>query len=414
MTYILSILLTAATILFTACGTAPVETAPAVSLEDLPSYVVVRPERTSDTLIAASADLYKLFREISTSIVFKDDYLSARDPDPVPDLEILIGSTNRPESAAFIESLAPDEYGYTLAGRKILIAGTSDLHTVRAVALFAENILSRTPENGIFYSAADNLTVTDSRSADALTAMSFNILCNPMEKPRTERVCRMIADYLPDTFGVQEATPAWMKLLNREFGELYACVGEGRDGGDSGEYSAIFYKKDTFTLLDSGTKWLSDTPDTVSKVEESSLNRIFTYALLERTADSTPLMVVNTHFDHTSDTARERQAGVLADFLADYTSVYPVVLTGDFNTTPHTPAYEEILDAGVADASDIAETASEAMTFTNFGATGKMIDFIFVTDSRILVREYRVCNEKIDGEYPSDHHPILIEYVPVG
>ena len=26
------------------------------------------------------------------------------------------------------------------------------------------------------------------------------------------------------------------------------------------------------------------------------------------------------------------------------------------------------------------------------------------------VAEYSVCNEKINGDYPSDHHPVLIKY----
>ncbi len=415
-------------VLLTACGTSvsdetsgePTETVSVtdntsvITIEQLPSYDVVRPEKASELLVSATSDLYKEFRNISTDITLKDDYYRADLPEyAMGDCEILIGNTNRPESTAFIESLDPGEYGYTFMDGKLLIAGTTDLYTAKAVELFVETILARTPTDGIFYSSTDDLIILDERSGESLTAMSFNVLCSKMEKPRLERVYKILTDYLPDTFGVQEATPEWMNLLEREFGDTYAYVGEGRDGGDNGEYSAIFYNKTQFTLLESGTKWLSDTPDKVSKVEESSLNRIFTYAILERTVDNTPLMIVNTHFDHTSDTARERQASVLADFLDDYTDKYPVILTGDFNTIAHTTAYEEILTGGVTDSADLAETSAPAMTFTNFGTTGKVIDFIFVTENSVMVKDYRVCNEKIDGDYPSDHHPVLIEYIPV-
>ena len=81
--------------------------------------------------------------------------------------------------------------------------------------------------------------------------------------------------------------------LNGNLGELYASVGQGRDGGVDGEYSAIFYNKTKFSVLESGTKWLSDTPDKVSKVPESSLNRIFTYALLQRSTDNMKIMFAN-------------------------------------------------------------------------------------------------------------------------
>ena len=215
-------------------------------------------------------------------------------------------------------------------------------------------------------------------------------------------------------WGVQEATPQWIKLLDKEFGDLYEYVGEGRDGGNSGEYSAIFYNKTKFTVLESGTKWLSDTPDKVSKVPESSLNRIFTYALLRRLSDDKDIMFVNTHFEHTSDKARERQAAVLQNFLLEYTDDYPLVLTGDFNTTYSSKAFDLVQQGNVSDSMTLSETTYPGPTFTNFGTANSIIDFIFVTPDTITVNDYRVCDEKINGDFPSDHHPVLIEYIPVG
>ena len=333
--------------------------------------------------------------------------------EPVPDseveqdYEILVGMTNR--TTAY-PNLADDESYIGIRDTTVQLGGNSVTALLNAVneltGMFEPKAKTITLDL-----AEDNICAFDTT---VMTAMSFNVLCSKMEKTRIERVCQIIKNYMPDTFGVQEATPEWMRLLDREFGDLYGYVGEGRDGGDSGEYSAIFYNKSLFSVLDSGTKWLSDTPDKVSKVEESSLNRIFTYALLERIADGMQIMVVNTHFEHTSDEARDRQAEVLADFLDDYTVEYPLILTGDFNTTYGTNAYSTILDSGMTDSGEIAGTASPASTFTNFGAASTIIDFIFVTEGSVTVNDYRVCNEKIDGDFPSDHHPVLIEYVPVG
>lgn len=529
----------------TVTETLPEESAaiPAITLDDIVSYSLVRSEDASADLISSASDLYKELREISTNITFKDDYYRADLPDyAMGEYEILVGETNRPESAAFIETLRTEDYGYVLQDNKILIAGATDEYTIKAVSLFVRNVLRGDMSDGIFYSAEDdtieigsypldsltigetpiqNYTIVYPKNGDCsellcaerlvsaiadvtgyrlepvpdseeaqdyeilvgmtnrtnaypnladdesyigirdttvqlggnsvtallnavneltgmfepkaktialdlaednissfdttvMTAMSFNVLCSKMEPARIDRVYQIIKNYMPDTFGVQEATPEWIRLLNGELGDLYGYVGKGRDGGDSGEYSAIFYNKSLFNVLDSGTKWLSDTPDKVSKVEESSLNRIFTYALLERIADGTEIMVVNTHFDHTSDEARDRQAEILADFLDEYTDEYPLILTGDFNTTYGTSAYSKILDSGVTNSSEIAETAYLASTFTSFGTASKIIDFIFVTEGSITVNDYRVCNEEIDGDFPSDHHPVLIQYVPVG
>ena len=129
--------------------------------------------------------------------------------------------------------------------------------------------------------------------------MSFNVWVSGKTTERNERVLNMVLKYLPDTIGFQEVDPVWLSTLKSGLKDQYDFVGEGRNGGSSGEYNPIFYKKDLFTLVDSGTRWLSNTPTVVSKVEESSLNRIYTYALLERKSDGKRIMVVNTHFDHT-------------------------------------------------------------------------------------------------------------------
>ena len=514
-----------------------------ISAEDITKYSLVRSEYASDELISAASDLYKELRNISSDIRYKDDYFRADLPEyAMGEYEILVGATNRPESAEFIRTLRTKDYGYTMLDGKIVIAGASDEYTAMAVRKFRRDIVNGDYSDGIFYSEEDNFLETGTYPLDsltiagvpieeftivctadgdcserlcaerlssaiadatgylletaedgpdvyekailvgmtsmtpaypnmapdesyigvsgttvqlggtnaaaminavgeltamfepkeknitleltgdnfykfdnsAMTAMSFNILYKMDDKARIARVYEIIRKYLPDTFGVQEATPQWMKLLDREFGELYDFVGEGRDGGNSGEYSAIFYNKTKFELLDSGTKWLSATPDRVSKVPESSLNRVYTYALLKRLTDGLEIMVVNTHFDHTSDTARERQAEFLRDFLLEYTDGYPVILSGDFNTTYSTKAFDIVLGGGVTDSMSISEETSPGATFTSFGSANSIIDFIFVTDDRITVRDYRVCNEKIDGEFPSDHHPVLIEYIPVG
>ena len=59
--------------------------------------------------------------------------------------EILVGKTNREETAEFLSSLTPWQWGYALIGTKIVIAGHSDETTAEAVDAFIENIVKRTP-----------------------------------------------------------------------------------------------------------------------------------------------------------------------------------------------------------------------------------------------------------------------------
>lgn len=149
-----------------------------------------------------------------------------------------------------------------------------------------------------------------------LVAGSYNIRCDtPVDGDnawpyRKERVEALIRFYGFDVLGVQEAKPSQMSDLRAMPG--FASVGVGRDGGDRGEYSAIFYRTDRLRVLDSGTFWLSETPDTVSKGWDAALNRICTWAKMKDRRTGRVFYFFNTHFDHVGREARLRSAELLA------------------------------------------------------------------------------------------------------
>lgn len=246
---------------------------------------------------------------------------------------------------------------------------------------------------------------------DNMSAMSFNIYCAKLTTDRMNRVITMMSKYTPDTIGIQEATLQWINYLNSNLGSKYAIVGCGRDGGTSGEYSAIMYNKHVFNLVDSGTRWLSDTPLSVSKYSESLYNRIMTYALLERKDNGERMLVINTHLDYpTNSTAlRVKQYNVIQSFINSYTD-YPTIITGDFNDQPGSSVYNTVTSNGFYDSAKNAAVRYEASTFTNFGAASQTLDYAFFSANDYDLRYYKVCNEMINGDYPSDHHPVYVRY----
>ena len=61
-------------------------------------------------------------------------------------------------------------------------------------------------------------------------------------KHKTKKhVISLIKEEKPDVLGIQEGLPHQIKYLSNQLDE-YSMIGEGRDGGDNGEYSAIYYK----------------------------------------------------------------------------------------------------------------------------------------------------------------------------
>lgn len=246
--------------------------------------------------------------------------------------------------------------------------------------------------------------------------MSFNIRCGEFTPERTELVIQMINTYKPSSVGFQEATDGWVNALVQGIGDEYGCVSCGRNADRHGEATPVFYLKSRFKAVESGTKWMSDTPDVPgSKIQESSLPRIFTYVLLEEIGTGGRCIHVNTHLEHTSEEARIKQINVLikeVKKIGDKNT--SLVLTGDFNCYTTETTYEKVIDSGLTDAMTIAKKKEEGPTYHGYGKASELIDFIFVESEKTEVDFYRVCTETFlysDGSiaYPSDHNPVIID-----
>lgn len=255
------------------------------------------------------------------------------------------------------------------------------------------------------------------KDENATRVMSFNVRCaNDGEQTITNRskvAVEMLNEYAPDSFGVQECTPRWRRILKRNLGDRYACVGKARDPyGPFTEYSSIYYLKDKYNLIDSGTFWLSETPDKpYSKSFDTSCCRIATWAVLENKESGVRYTHINTHLDHVLDSTRDAQMQVLINRVLEITGDGSVVMTGDFN------AYEDDSVYAVAcetfnDTKYIAKNTDDGPTFTKYGTkegAGKgAIDFIFVSKG-IEAQNYKIIRNTVEGIYPSDHFPIVAD-----
>ena len=120
-----------------------------------------------------------------------------------------------------------------------------------------------------------------------LNVMTFNIrygTANDGENRwdnRRNMVLDVLQNHSPDVVGLQEALRFQLDQIRSALPE-FAEVGVGRDDGNTaGEYAALLYRRDRFALLDSGTFWLSDTPNVpASKHWGNSITRICTWARL--------------------------------------------------------------------------------------------------------------------------------------
>ena len=254
--------------------------------------------------------------------------------------------------------------------------------------------------------ALDDPEIRENLYRDSLTVMSFNLWGWKRTSERDERIIKLLYETLPDTIGFQEDLPGLVKMFEKEL-PFYGHVGVPVNGND-GASCSVFYLKDKFEVVDYGTKWLSATPDVMSKFDESSENRIVTYVTLICKATGETFTHVNTHLEHTNNAARELQADVMLNVIGEIEGT--VIMTGDFNSSKPSGPINKYLEAGYKDSSTVANKAQIGPTFHGGDGTAiSTIDFIFVNDG-IEVLEYKVCNEQVDGGYVSDHHPIYAEY----
>lgn len=135
---------------------------------------------------------------------------------------------------------------------------------------------------------------THAKPENAVRIMSFNILSERFGENsvinRKEAVAKTIAEYYPDSFGAQECTTLWMAYLKQQLPE-YGSVGElSTEVPFLGGYSPVFYLKNKYDVVDSGTFWLSEIPDVSSLGWDAGSIRVCTWVILQTNspASNTP------------------------------------------------------------------------------------------------------------------------------
>jgi endonuclease/exonuclease/phosphatase family metal-dependent hydrolase len=267
-------------------------------------------------------------------------------------------------------------------------------------------------------------TATTVRATPPLRVMTFNIRYDtPRDSGnawphRKDWVAGLVKFHEADVVGVQEALAHMLTDLDARL-PGFARVGVGRtDGKTRGEFSAILYDTRRLALLDSGTFWLSPTPEAVgSKGWDAAIERVATWARFRDRATGCSHVHLNTHFDHMGEQARQESARLIRRQLASLAGDLPIVMTGDLNAVPSSVAYRTLtrdtIAGAVAPLLDAFSTSRSGhygptSTWTAFRAIepGRRIDYILVS-SAVTVRTHGALPDSWDGRFPSDHLPVL-------
>lgn len=262
--------------------------------------------------------------------------------------------------------------------------------------------------------------ITTEASSGPLRMMSFNLRYAAANDPypwqtRRALVQEVIENRQPDVIGTQEGLHQQIIDMQNDLPD-YEWIGVGREGGQLGEYMAVFYNPDRLQPLEHSHFWLSDTPAVISSATwGNKIPRMVTWVRFQDLQTSKTFYFLNTHFDHQSEVSRQASADLIMERLADFDPDVPVVITGDFNASPTSMSHSIFTDGGLEDSMLSADQTVNGNlgTYHNYGdATGggpsRRIDWIMHSD-QVDVSHSEIITFSKNGQYPSDHFPVIIE-----
>jgi len=255
--------------------------------------------------------------------------------------------------------------------------------------------------------------------AQTVTVGSFNVRYdNPRDSgnlwsTRLPRVAALIAFHDFDIVGTQEGLQHQLEGMQALL-PGYTYYGIGRDDGAfKGEHSAIFIKKDAFTILDKGDFWLSETPTQPGFGWDARINRICSWVLIQHKVTHKKMYCFNVHYDHQAMIARKESSKLILEKIKTIAGNAPVILTGDFNGDHSSEWYQLIANSGnlLDTYKRVALPYKPNGTFQGFGPNlnpDQVIDHIF-TSSHFTVSRWGVLTDSYNGKFPSDHFPVLAQ-----
>ncbi len=244
-------------------------------------------------------------------------------------------------------------------------------------------------------------TNSDGLSPVAISFLTWNILREGMSPlasgwdRRRQSFERIFQDERFDVICFQEVLPRQLDFFKTLF-PRYDFYGLGRDDGNSGgEHCPIFFNRERFELKDSGTFWLSPTPEVPSTGWGEAFPRLCSWVVLGDSLTEQTFRVSNLHLQ-LHPYAQMRAADLLADRFGKVD--LPQLVAGDFNCPAHWPGVKRVLASGLVRVPD-----GNQATFHLRGLPLRKLDHI-LSSSEWAVEDARLLNQRGGRFFPSDHY----------
>ena len=351
--------------------------------------------------------------------------------------EILIGQTNRKQSKDALKDLSKGEYIILISGNKLVITGATTDAIVEAVNVFMEKYITNAEaENGMVISRDETIRGTKDVSAiykDAdMRIMTLNVSLNNYEpEKRRTHILNLIDDYNPAVICFQEYNAACYTRIGAALTSEYkAAISQHPDDSGVAIYTPIYYRTDTFSLVDSDGGWLRDRFTGTS-------TKCYSWAVLKFKDSGKIFAVTNYHgavaskdyegYENYSDEQIAQLAAkwtygnvqqlleIIASVKAEHGNI-PFLCAGDFNFDKNSTAYKLATDSGMVEAETHATISKcEGYRGTHTPGTparyGNSIDHIFYYPDSVTAYVHYTGTTTVDELAASDH---LMVYADIG
>ncbi len=228
---------------------------------------------------------------------------------------------------------------------------------------------------------------------------------------RKAPLARVMLTHQFDLVGTQEGNDRQLADLKKLMAG-FDYVGHPYGGSTGNLHNcATFYRTALFDVLESGVFWFSETPDIPGIGWDATDRRICHWTKFRVKGTGREFYFFNAHFYWRLEVAKAESGPLLVRKIKEIAGDYPVICTGDLNSTVETSQIVSIKEL-LSDAYDHSKKPREGAEGTAFpggvfqGIPQKRIDYIFLT-RHFEVEDYKVLSDVYqDNRYPSDHLPV--------
>lgn len=374
---------------------------------------------------------------------------------------------------AFVETLATravNSFSYNVAGRSASLtlgAASADKGMVNTKAVYRHvttgEQVSKTIRNSATDTSCENIGPSEQieifsvyrfdnclddiqsksifKTTDHLVdvkVMQFNVKNEVYTwSNRSTQIANLIKDNGIEIMGLQElySESAYNTLLEK-LGSNYAGIVYQRESSmfDT-ESEAIIYRKDKYTIVNSGRFWLTSTPDTAGKTSvdgyTAKYERFAIWSVLKNISYGNELCFTTAHIDNSNGASdgdnlpvMTYQVGVMVNNVqarsgsVDNSSkiVRPIIIVGDFNANPDKNPIKTMLNKGYIDTFTSAQEKSapangpydRATMHDNGTRNWAAFDYVFVKGGSPTVLKHQIHEHQYGGVTMSDHLAVAV------